>query len=143
MWHLPGPDHTSLPTTEPSWFPAFSNDQGIWKDPRFNLCLSLLVPVPLASSCGTPRARLILSPTMLQILLGHWLVEDLDLRRLLYPRPGSAEMGCAVRVGLAGGSTAEVLQDQPGTGPWYILNNTLPTARASLCAVSAPRCCYH
>lgn len=24
------------------------------KDPRFNLCLGLLVPVPFASSCGTP-----------------------------------------------------------------------------------------
>lgn len=36
------------------------------KGPHFNLCLGLLGPVPLASSCGTPR--LILSPTMLQIL---------------------------------------------------------------------------
>lgn len=41
-------------------------------------------------------------------------------------------MGCAMRVGLAGGSTVEVLQDQPGTGPWYMLNNTLLTL-----------CCLH
>lgn len=51
------------------------------KDPHFNLCLGLLGPVPLASNCGTPR--LILSPTMLQILPAPWLVENLDLRKII------------------------------------------------------------
>lgn len=45
-------------------------------------------------------------------------------------------MGCAMRVGLAGGSTVEVLQDQSGTGPWYILKHS------PIC-LSLTLCCLH